>query len=493
MKNILLMGLSTFSSGRIERWTMRDSDGKGHFYYYQMEPVIIYLTNELEKTGEKIDSIVAMVTDKASQVSDRFFADPDIVKNGRYSPVSYLNMRYPEIDITPVRIDTADMSGGIVSCARALRQINSSGEEYKLWIDNHGSLREIPMIMQGIISLLEREGIKPESVFGCETDNSGRSAKVILADESYKINDFVSGMNEFLNSGKATQLAKYLEGDDNKEIAELISDISDSILLCDMVSFDDACERLKVWLDNRSEDGSYWDLFAEYITADYGKLLDAKTSILSKIQWCLDKDYIQQALTLIESKMPDQIYNTFIICENGNAHAPVKDSQGHALNNRGNFKVSERIDFVKPNWESRSNFLVMKYGFGCVVERDSNDEAKYIDFSKNSMESVWNHMENDSFPDVSNPLNGDKVSFMLPITRAARDDAQIEVVIRYKKNVETYPAFCEFINLHMSLKNQRNNANHAVENPGETRVKASDVKFAVKTYIKLANYLGIKL
>jgi len=493
MKNILLMGLSTFKSGRIDRWTMRDADGNGHAYYYQMEPVLIYLSRELEKNNEKIDAIVAMVTDKANVVADRLFEDGNMIKNGRYSPISYLKARYPEIDIIPVHVDVNDMSGGIVSSARTLRSFNEADEEFKLWIDNHGSLREIPMIMQGIISLLEREGLKPESVFGCETDNARKSARVILADESYKINDFVSGMNEFLNSGKATQLAKYLEGDENKEIADLIAAISDAILLCDMVAFDDSCMRLATWLENREDDGSYWDLFAEYIKADYGKLLDVKTGILSKIKWCLEKDYIQQALTLIESKMPEQIYNTYIVCDNSNETIAVYDENEHEVKALGKKKIKDRIEYAKPAWENKANYLVMKYAYALVVDMDKDENAVFTELSEASMAKLTEKMNINSFDKVNNPLSKDGIlHFKLQVTKG-RADNHVDIAIKYKKDLDTYPAFCEFIKLHMALKNQRNNANHGAAKPGETRVKVGDVKNAIKTYIDFAVFMGMKL
>ena len=54
------------------------------------------------------------------------------------------------------------------------------------------------------------------------------------------------------------------------------------------------------------------------IRDSYGdELLDnSKRKTINEIKWCIEKDFIQQALTLVESKMPKEIIeHNFLYCK----------------------------------------------------------------------------------------------------------------------------------------------------------------------------------
>lgn len=467
---MLLMSLSTFNFKGNPIWKLCLKGEPNTIigeYVYQMEPLLIYLNKKLGEAGEKLDCVVALAT-KETTIKQKVPTEKD-----EYSPRSFLKAKYPDIDFVFIDIDKNMISKGIVD---GFKTINEMIGEYNLWVDTHGSLREISSIMQGILSLLETvKGVSPRKVFSCETDNQNQICSVIPADEGYEINNFVSGMNEFLFSGKANQLLMYFKDEKDKEIAELICDISESILLCDMDRFDDSCDRLSCWLKTREDDGGYLDLFAETICNDYGILLDKKKGIISKIRWCLKKDYIQQALTIIESKMPDRVYDKILKFTNMQEIAIITDEHGNSVNKLVTEKVRTVVNRVKKPWEPLTNYLIYQYIYDSLVDRDKDNNIVYPQIIG---------IENDSW-DYNKLID----SFLIRYDK--RNSGQfITICTEYQLPEDTIPVFVKFMRVQLALKNQRNSAAHGAD--GEARVNVSDIRKAIEYYITLAEQLGIR-
>ena len=77
------------------------------------------------------------------------------------------------------------------------------------------------MTSLAITSLLESTELAViETVYDVQTAGAGKPISVYEGDETIRINDFVSGINEFLNHGKTASLEKFLEGkNDNLVLA----------------------------------------------------------------------------------------------------------------------------------------------------------------------------------------------------------------------------------------------------------------------------------
>ena len=134
--------------------------------------------------------------------------------------------------------------------------------------------------------------------------------------------------------------------------------IAEGIQLCDVKKFEIGLSSLSASLDmlksttEAKSSLSYLALFQSLIRESYGeKLLDNEhRRTIDEIKWCIEKDFIQQALTLVESKMPTEIIrNNFLYCpelfDKGSSGTFIKTSERDHL---------EEKDSPKKRWEPRT-------------------------------------------------------------------------------------------------------------------------------------------
>lgn len=475
MNHILVMLLSTFNSTEVKQSVAIGEDGKKYRYFHQMEPV----PQMLQDKGE-LNTIVALCTKET-------FENKALIINGEMvntSEVQYFQNKFSEFDTKFVLVDPDDPARGIVEATHIIRDLYSKSE-CRLWVDIHGGFRALQTTFQVVISILEKEGISSEKNYSVK----GKAGEFHIVEESqcFDINYLYSGMNEFFNTGKANMLKKFMESKpankQNIELVSIIKMISDAILLCDMDAFDAGCDRMDNWLKQRKNDGSYIDIFVEYFKADYGPLLEKKKGIISKIEWCLNKDYLQQALTLIESKMPEKIYNTYIICTDLDKTVKMQD---------GKTTIEELVKKTKIKFESRESFFVREYAYYIIAEEDINRYTNLRDV---------NIIRNMVAKEIKNPkpipnlqdffIIEDKKNIENRKRKKNIDKIGAKVTFKYMKPAETQSMFALFMKLHMALKDQRNSVAHSSSGKNKERIKASQVKAAIEAYIELAKVLEI--
>ena len=134
--------------------------------------------------------------------------------------------------------------------------------------------------------------------------------------ESYEIQKLISGVDIFLEYGKDDQLKQYWDtlGTDDPDADILFSGmdmVDEGITLCniDLISCGIDIIR-KVIKKPEPERGRsiYLDIIMNAIKADYGAMLDGdELSIPELLKWSLRKGLYQQTLTIIESKVPEDM------------------------------------------------------------------------------------------------------------------------------------------------------------------------------------------
>ena len=175
--------------------------------------------------------------------------------------------------------------------------------------------------------------------------------------------DFVSGMNEFLNFGKPISIKSLNNLNDLslRDFTEKANQVADALTLCDMSVFQKSLEDMSNWLNNREiKQDSLLELFIKNIRMDYGVLLKEDHDVIDEIQWCLTKGYLQQALTLIESKMPEELFKKGIFHYDENFMVEIKKDP-----DKSKIKVKDAIECAKAmqhrEWESDINFIFITY------------------------------------------------------------------------------------------------------------------------------------
>ena len=183
-----------------------------------------------------------------------------------------------------------------------------------LHADFTGGLRHANMMMMSVLRIMQYNGVKIGKVL-----YSNFNRKIVEeAAPIYELFDFVSGAEEFANFGSANAINHYFK---HKEKPKVLADLlvamdvfSEEIRLCHRKGLMKAAVNLKKSIDI-FEEADEKDINVRLIRQlkarikkDYSSLLEADFSILNLIKWCLEHDYLQQALTLYVEGVPDYLY-----------------------------------------------------------------------------------------------------------------------------------------------------------------------------------------
>lgn len=304
----------------------------------------------------------------------------------------------------------------------------TSGDEINLYIDMQGGNRTSSYVRNAALSILNNQNpdqfrIKEIVATNYNSMNPGAS-EIVNETDRYRILDLASGMNAFIQYGKADMIQKYCE-DMNiapessvGKLVDFMVKIDESISLCDINALTEAIEGLgKFFLAKEDEGNSYvgniFHTLQDGIRNDYGELLekagsDGKVDYLELIAWCAGKGFIQQALTLIEDKMPerymkevllyecyDERWETFIDnlgpkyekrIENKlfyNLEGKCKDKMLYEvlwyIKNEGRITIMGKMNFMDEFKRSRSPKRLVDEELGRINTRNRNNRRKQIE------------------------------------------------------------------------------------------------------------------
>lgn len=200
----------------------------------------------------------------------------------------------------------------------------------RLYIDIHGGQREIQLLLTNLLSTLRAEGItiNPNDILTV----AGPNSPITNAGESFKINDFVSGIHEFVNYGRMESLNRFYsqnESTASENLRNVMRDVSSAIQLCDMGRFEKLLETLADELtnfkksnsENNAQGRDYLSSFVNLIVNGYKGLIketadahyEHSTEVWAEIEWCREKGLYQQMLTICEGIVPKYLSDTNII------------------------------------------------------------------------------------------------------------------------------------------------------------------------------------
>lgn len=360
-----------------------------------------------------------------------------------------------------------------------LRKLKDKSNDFNLYIDMHGGPRNTQMTFQTILSLLKHESIYPSSIYTIIMNKS--KPNTIKDDTKYfDYIDFVSGMNEFLNFGKPISIKSLNNLNDLslRDFTEKANQIADALTLCDMSAFQKSLEDMSNWLNNREiKQDSLLELFIKNIRMDYGVLLKENHDVIDEIQWCLTKGYLQQALTLIESKMPEELFKKGIFHYDENFMVEIKKDP-----DKSKIKVKDAIECAKAaqhrEWESDINYIFIKW-IKVLDIFDKDDNGKHISFELNKTHQEYLDFYLPFWPDFKNKI-------FLTVSRGKSVALKVMLKNEIYINQDLQDMCMRFLILHYTLKQERNIANHAI---GERKTNVYDIKEAIAGYIDLARIL----
>lgn len=457
MNRILFMAMSTFpneykaNTFRVEAQDFVISDCIG-----QMEPVAKYMMMKYPDDPIRIVVLCTPETQKKAEKGD-FKGETPIGFFKNQLDEFRLELDLPNPDIYEVELSLDSPYAGITEAVEIIRELRCQEAERCFWIDPHGAFRDVALIIQAIISLLKVDGIVPDEIMGIRyrsgNDIGGENYKenqIIPQREAYDMFNFVTGMNDFINFGNADVLKMYFEEgkEGERAIVEAIDKIAQGTQLCYPVLYRQGLNELEAALQSASiKNHTILGLFKEYIEDSYGALLKSKTrTILGIVKHCYKKKLYQQALTFIESDMPEEIISKGILTfADENFHNELILKEAKKVNIRhfvfdtfitmGNLSYGEKKDQHK--W---------------AIKQFSENKRYYYEALKKG-----SYDQGPVFCNVNTAAGNEKLPFDVK-----PDKKEYEIVkIGTKLPREYYGTVGIFLRMHRALKGVRNLFNHA--------------------------------
>ena len=464
--NVLLLALSTVPGNKLKCYEYQYENEEKFNGYYQLEPIPKFLNDKLRKEkNQKIDYIITLNTSEVNNESNevscykgeesnpQFHFEKITAKDIFEELLTKGDKAFTELpSIISIDIDVNNIMPGVVEAIDKLRMLKNEKGPFDLYIDIHGGPRNTQMTFQTILSLLKHESIFPKGIYTIIV-NKDVPCTIKNETEYFEYIDFVVGMNEFLNFGKPISMkGKNLSNDKKlKEFTEQANSIADALSLCDMEKFKSELGNMSKWIDeNHAIYSPLLKLFIGNIQSDYGKLLENNHLVIDEIEWCLKKGYLQQAMTLIESKMPGELFNHGIF--------------DYDINDK-------RIAEFKQKWEPAVNFIFIK--IICSLRINPYDKVKKesygIDLTKNR-----EYYTSNSFTHKQPwPIHSDG----LKLQKDKNYSINVNASIKYDEDV------IRLLLLHFALKEERNNTNHA---SSVRKYTSENIRNAIGGYVDLA-------
>lgn len=514
VKNILLLTLST-TTFRKASVSLSNTPGKDMLtYYYQLEPVPYKLMEQFKQngTGEKLDGILMICSPQTREdkVAGRktdcedFYDTPEnyfIYKTSRYAQSCGYQLSYKEIRTNIGLSDehsmkpeqrAKDTKNLIYKVIEEIRTLKKHYPNLNIHVDTHGGFRTSQEILNSALSLLQMEGIPidPENIHAIDfiSQESIKKNKEIpttfftSAKDTFDIMNFVSGIHECINYGQIKSLHMLQNTNPaEQEVQEHMQNIAEGIQLCDVDKFEKGLQALSQALpklnanENAIENAGYLTLFQGLIRDSYGeRLLDNQhRRVVDEIKWCTEKGFIQQALTLLESKMPREILKNGLLVSKAqdDARSIFDTTSGSRTLSNDFVQYLNHPNSPKFRWESAENYIVQIVGY----TKRSAFNVPFVPIKEDTSYDALKTFESDPVITIRNPKNTN-----FPVRKYC---------------IAENPQACQEINillrLHMQLKDERNKTNHAGND--KKRISLTAVCHALESYVELYEKIMVKL
>lgn len=200
----------------------------------------------------------------------------------------------------------------IAAIAERVRRyaLSSEAESVMVHADMTGGMRHASMMMLSILELLKYDGLEIGDVF--YTDLAKH--RVYEATQIQRMFTLINGVDEFVRFGSVNAIRDYFR---NKRLSielqallDAMEEFSGTIKVCytgyirsALKNLADAMEEFGA-LEEKDLQEKLFDGLLETIYDHYGVLLSGEASELDIIRWCVDNDFLQQAITLCTEWLP---------------------------------------------------------------------------------------------------------------------------------------------------------------------------------------------
>ncbi len=353
-KNVLLLCLSPLKPGGNDR-KYSYFDGEEYFLtgFMTNEPPAKSVIERLHRSGERLDKIVMICSQTVSKETVLQAIQKSKLNEEKLGglkekeaacDIDMLAMTHQQCFEAVIRqfsektdsayvtdpicfqpVDTLDYTEAdqVAECAvRAACEVMADGNDVDLYIDFNGGQRYMAFMILSIANLMKARKVAIQDIMTMNYDNGPDGAVSIQSMKAvFGCIDLVSGITEYLNYGRIKTLKEYFEGCKNDKVRAILSsmeEFSHDMQLCRTRLIFERKGKLKEELESYLEDAKRnsrqdaFEILFSYVVQDilngYGPLL--KGDLPEVVRWCVEKEFIQQALTFFVERMPIYFFDT---------------------------------------------------------------------------------------------------------------------------------------------------------------------------------------
>lgn len=189
-----------------------------------------------------------------------------------------------------------------------------------VYMDYTGGFRDMNFMLAMLLQYMELQGIKCNGIVYSVL----REGKVVDLLNVYDFNRIITGTNEYIHTGRAEQLLRFYKEKEKKKstreltkiiaIIESLQKFSDMISVCNVSQMDEERRRLQEVLNEAKTISDSEDINISLFKRMFdnihkgmhlGNNDNNEFTYPMIIQWCLDRNLLQQALTIYIEKMPE--------------------------------------------------------------------------------------------------------------------------------------------------------------------------------------------
>lgn len=231
-----------------------------------------------------------------------------------------------EIDFNVTHIsDFSDETDVIKAVTESASQVMKDYKDINLYIDFNGGPRNVAVLIMGLSNLMKLRNVTVKEITYMDFDNKERNNNIVSVENMnalFRVVDLVSGVNEYVSYGRIRILKEYFKSCDDQRIhiiLRVLEDFSNNMQLCltdyIMANKEQVKNALKSYQANTGASSSYEIMFsfvAEDILRGCRNLLEG--SLPEMILWCIEKEFLQQALQLYIELVPAYLWDNKIFC-----------------------------------------------------------------------------------------------------------------------------------------------------------------------------------
>ena len=332
--------------------------------FYTNEPVTQVLLRKFsnEEKGEKLDMILSLTSEKVltekirinneeilAEVSKHLSCSPEEVSqlthytyyekfvtnmfsNEHLIEGEELNAAKPLME--PIRIpdlpEASDIHSAVLKLSQQIIHLYANHPEgCRLFMDYTGGDRSTSTLLIALTKMLELRQIHVNNILAVVNfDAKTRRGEIRERIDVNYIFDFISGLNEFSNYGKCDLLDQYFQksqsqnsiqlSPDAQKVLEKIHYVSDQIQLCRSSriapSIGELVNAIEHYIQHDTVHDPIFDYLIQDIKTNYASIYTgSQRTTINIIRWCLEKNLIQQAVTMYTELIPQELVKQRIV------------------------------------------------------------------------------------------------------------------------------------------------------------------------------------